>query len=333
MEDTLLKAIHEDPGDALTWMVLADWLEEQGDLRGELVRLFQNIRQHPQDVERPGKEARIRELLLAGVQSCVPWVANSLGMILALVPQGEFIMGGGYREEGTHRDEHPLHEVLISRPFYLASHPVTQEQYQAVIGENPSIFASTGGAQASVQGMGTRSFPVENVTWEEAVRFCQRLSANPWESEQGRTYRLPTEAEWEYACRGAGTSSAPHHLGLEPSPDRANFDPDPPGERPPSSRYLGRTTAVGSYPPNVLGLYDMHGNVCEWCQDRYSANYYIHSPRKDPRGPSKGATRIIRGGSWDYYGSNCRAAYRNGRRPSQGDARIGFRVVLDLARE
>jgi formylglycine-generating enzyme required for sulfatase activity len=172
------------------------------------------------------------------------------------------------------------------------------------MGDNPSHFRD--------QAVGD-DFPVESVTWLQAVEFCRKLSELPAEKEAGRVYRLPTEAEWEYACR-AGTTS-PWHCGEGLAPAQANFS--------------GRNTQrVGSYPPNAWGLYDMHGNVREWCSDYYDGKYYLRGPAGDPQGPETGSHRVARGGSWRDSDVLCRSAYRFNDAPVLADDHIGFRVVL-----
>lgn len=246
-----------------------------------------------------------------------PEMKNSIGMMLALIPAGKFIMGSPPEERGRSREEVP-HEVEITRPYYLGVTEVTQEEYEQVTGANPSAF------KLAQVGRATKRFPVENVTWEEAQEFCRKLSAIPEERQAGRTYRLPTEAEWEYACRGGSTESRPFYF-----------------EKPQSSlsasdailfRNQGmRTTEVRSFKPNGFGLYDMHGSVWEWCSDWYDQNYYVTSPRQDPQGPSASASnrRVVRGGSWTDGDFNCRAASRAGVEPGKTD-RWGFRVACDL---
>jgi formylglycine-generating enzyme required for sulfatase activity len=212
--------------------------------------------------------------LLATVSACAAWIAvaaqaaahgeepaaadvvpgeritNSIGMDLRLIPAGEFLMGTA----GDAGDERQ-HRVRITRPFYLGVCEVTQVEYRKVMGKNPSYFSATGKSSAEVDGMNTLRFPVDNVTWEDAISFCQKLSAM-----EGHTYRLPTEAEWEYACR-AGTASD-YHCGDALSQEDARIS----AERTADAR---RPTVVGSYRPNRFGLYDMHGNVWEWCSDWY----------------------------------------------------------------
>jgi formylglycine-generating enzyme required for sulfatase activity len=245
-------------------------------------------------------------------------LVNSVGMKFALIPAGTFFMGSPDSEAGRSRDEGPQHEVEITRPFYLGIHQLTQEQYEKVMGTNPSHFTNKKGGGAN--------HPIEQVSWEEAVEFCRKLSALPAEKVAGRTYRLPTEAEWEYACRGGANSSKPFSFGDSLSSTQVNFDGRNPYGGAATGPYRQRTTPVGTYKPNAFGLFDMHGNVWEWCQDWYDENYYNQSPQQDPQGPQYGSYRVLRGGSWNGNGRNCRSALRDWNAPGiRYD--IGFRVV------
>jgi formylglycine-generating enzyme required for sulfatase activity len=260
---------------------------------------------------------------------------NSLGMKLVRIPAGKFVMGstkperdavlGAITDRGARdwqaqlmEQERP-HEVTISRPFYMGSYEVTQKQYRAVMGRDPSHFAAAGEGRDAVKGMNTDDFPVESVSWAEAEAFCKALSARAEEKQAGWLYRLPTEAEWEYACR-AGTRT-PYHHGDTLGPTQANF----------GSSGVYRTTKVGSYRPNAFGLYDMHGNVSEWCADWYEKGHYGAGPRQDPRGPAARKRRVCRGGSWYNWDRFCRAAIRDwGVEPEKTPERsehVGFRVV------
>ncbi len=250
---------------------------------------------------------------------------NSLGMKLAYIPVGEFLMGSPGREEARNENEGPQHRVQISKPFYLGVYQVTQEEYQRVMGQNPSWFCGTGGGKAQAAGQDTRRFPVESVSWDEALEFCRRLSAVPGERRAGRVYRLPTEAEWEYACR-AGTTT-PFYFDTHLSSTQANFDGNFPYGGGDQGPFLGRTTTVGSYMPNAFGVYDMHGNVWEWCADWFGRDY-AEAPALsiDPQGPPTGSYHIMRGGGWGSHGRNCRAAYRSDFTPAPRFSSYGFRV-------
>jgi formylglycine-generating enzyme required for sulfatase activity len=202
------------------------------------------------------------------------------------------------------------------------------------MGKNPSHFSSTGGGKDKVQGMDTRQFPVENVSWYDAVMFCRRLSTRPKEQAKGHKYRLPTEAEWEYCCRGGHFFTSPSpmfYFGNSLSSRQANFDGNIPFGDAASEQYLHRPTKVGSYPPNPLGLYDLHGNVSEWCVDRYDVSYYHRSPRQNPPGPETGKYRVMRGGSWNDSETHCRSAYRylvSEKNIHGRSDEFGFRVVF-----
>jgi formylglycine-generating enzyme required for sulfatase activity len=254
-------------------------------------------------------------------------------MKLVLIPKGKFLMGSPATEKERERDyrgSEEQHEVAITQPFYLGVCPVTQKQYRQVMSTNPSWFSASGGGHDKVAGLDTDDFPVEQVSWKEAVAFCRRLSALPAEKRARRVYRLPTEAEWEYSCRGGASSSTPFHFGRSLSSTQANFNGRFPYGAGAVDRYLGRPCDVGSYEPNPFGLYDMHGNVWQWCADRFDPGYYSRSPRKDPKGPSTGRARVLRGGSWAHHGHHSRSACRGAGGPvSRGDC-VGFRIACSL---
>jgi formylglycine-generating enzyme required for sulfatase activity/serine/threonine protein kinase len=237
-------------------------------------------------------------------------VTNSIGMKLVFIPAGGFVMGSPSSESQRDNDEGPQHKVTISKSFYMGIYEVTQEQYQAVMGNNRSYFKG-------------ENLPAERVSWNDAVEFCKKLSR-----KEGKTYRLPTEAEWEYACR-AGTTT-PFNTGETISTECANYYGNYTYGNGHKGLYRQKTTPVGSFSPNAFGLYDMHGNVWEWCQDRYDSKYYSNSPTVDPQGPSKGQYRVLRGGSWlNTWG--CRSALRFKDKPNKRGGDFGFRVVsLDL---
>ena len=238
---------------------------------------------------------------------------------------------GSPKREAERDDKEMLHEVSITRPFHLGIYEVTQDQYAKVMpsGDFPNRSAFKGADQ-----------PVENVEWRVAQVFCDRLGARSEEKRAGRKYRLPTEAEWEYACR-AGTSTA-FHFGDSLASDQANFNGNYPAGTARSGAYLRRTQKVGSYRPNAFGLYDMHGNVAEWCSDWYAPEYYLDSPDEDPLGPPFGVVStkftnykhnffvVVRGGCWVDDGRACRSAYRFRAMPNTQYRLIGFRVVCEL---
>ena len=233
-------------------------------------------------------------------------LADEVSLELVMIPAGEFHMGSPDDEPGRSADE-VAHRVRLSRALLIGRYEVTQRQYEAVMGTNPSFY------------QGDPQLPVERVTWEQAAEFCRRAS-----QLTGRDVRLPSEAQWEYACR-AGTTS-PFHFGDDVTPDDVNFDTSEGGVIPGES--LQRTTPVGGYPANCWGLYDMHGNVREWCADWYGP--YPRDARMvvDPAGPPTGPAHLLRGGSWDDYSRRCRSAYRCGYRPGDREQCHGFRVVV-----
>ena len=228
---------------------------------------------------------------------------NGIGMKFVLVPAGEFAMGSGATTLNTRPEEQPSRSVTISRPFYLSIHEVTQLQFSSVIDDNPSYYEAA-------------DRPVERVRYEDAVEFCRRLG-----EEEGVTYRLPTEAEWEYSCR-AGTTSA-WSFGARPGSMRHH------GWCRRNTFYTG-TRTVGSLDPNPWGLFDMHGNVAEWCSDWYGAEQDPNGSLVDPTDPSEGDLRVVRGGDCMAPVLQCRSAARVGRLPDTTSALIGFRVVREL---
>jgi formylglycine-generating enzyme required for sulfatase activity len=244
---------------------------------------------------------------------------NSIGMKLINIPAGRFLMGSPETELERHTDEGPQHLVTICRPFYMGIHPVTQGQYESVTGFNPSAFQQAAGAGPD--------HPVERVTWYEAVEFCRRLSARFEEREAGRCYYLPTEAEWEYACRANTLTS--FAFGSTLSSHQANFNGQISYAGAPSGPYRQQTTPAGLFPPNAWGLHDMHGNVWEWCADFYDEAYYSRSPECDPLGPRSGECKVLRGGRWNSAGGKyCRSARRGKDFPSATTSYHGFRVVM-----
>jgi len=189
-----------------------------------------------------------------------------------------------------------------------------------VMGSNPSYFSASGLGKLKVAGTDTGDFPVEFVSWEDANEFCRRLSAKA--NESGRVYRLPTEAEWEYAARAGSRTTFP--WGDSFNGTEANYILYGTSEKGP---YLDRTARKGSYTANAFGLHDMIGNVWEWCSDWYDTEYYGHSPAVDPRGPNSGSFRVIRGGGWNLTPLLCRSASRSGGGPTPRNSFMGFRVV------
>jgi formylglycine-generating enzyme required for sulfatase activity len=247
---------------------------------------------------------------------------------MVLIPAGKFTMGSPAKEEDRIDDEGPQHEVEITRPFYLGIYPVTQGQWKQVMGNNPSWFSANGKGKGEVVGLDTSDFPVETVSWNDAVAFCKKVSELPEEKRAGRVYRLPTEAEWEYSCRGGAKSYQVFSFGNSLSSTQANFNGNFPYGGAAKGPYLGRTCKVGSYKPNGFGLFDMHGNIWQWCADWYDAKYYSNSPRQDPRGPAEGSLRVVRGGCWRINGLSCRSAFRLWIVPGYRFDLLGVRLAL-----
>jgi formylglycine-generating enzyme required for sulfatase activity len=251
----------------------------------------------------------------------LPVVTNGLGMRLAVVPAGTFLMGSPEADRDAFPDEKPPHPVRIERPFLLGVYPVTQGEFRAVTGRNPSKFQTS--------GRDTSRRPVESVSWQEAIEFCNALSeaeglAPFYLSSEGEPidpdadgYRLPTEAEWEYACRAG--SKTRYYFGDDPARLRDHAWYRDNGE--------SRTHTVGQKRPNAWGLYELHGNVWEWCWDGYDADYYAASPESDPWGPGQAETRVLRGGSWLYNALLARSANRYRLAPSKTLNDLGFRIA------
>jgi formylglycine-generating enzyme required for sulfatase activity len=262
-------------------------------------------------------------------QDAAKEITNSIGMKLVLIPAGKFVMGSPASEAEREAGE-DQHEVAITRPFYLGVHTVTQSQFTKVMDKNPSFFQPRNG--------GSPDHPAEQVRWGDARAFCTKLSAFPEEKKAGRTYRLPSEAEWEYACR-AGTTTT-FNVGDALSSERANINGKVPYGGAEKGPFLRRTAKVGSYPPNAWGLYDMHGNVYEWCNDWYDPDYYQKSPKENPTGPERGVVAtgfesnffvVVRGGCWLDEGRACRSARRFRLQQTEPYRWTGFRVACDVA--
>jgi len=235
-------------------------------------------------------------------------IVNSIGMTFVLIPAGQFMMGSP-EDEPRRKSHEILHEVTLTQSYYMQTTPVTQGQWESVMGNNPSDFKDGG-----------PDCPVESISWEDTQAFISKLN----QQEGTGKYRLPTEAEWEYACR-AGTNG-PFYFGRCLSTDQANYDGNYPLEGCHKGEDRNKTTPVGSFEPNSFGLYDMHGNVWEWCQDWYGD--YPTSAVTDPTGPENGSYLVLRGGSWGDDAGNCRSANRISGVPIDRSRIIGFRLVF-----
>jgi len=228
---------------------------------------------------------------------------NGIGMKFVPVPKGTGWLGGGKDKPGETK-------VEIKADFYLGKYEVTQEEWEAVTGLTPSGFKKGNEAVKGIADADLKRFPVEAVSWGDCQEFVKQLNAK--EKDTGWVYRLPTEAEWEYACRGGPgdkLDGAFDFYFAKPTntllPEQANFDTK-------TDKALRRTCRVGSYEPNLLGLYDIHGNVHEWCDDATTGAAPL---------------RVDRGGGWDNASGNCRAAHRNSTAPSGRHSSLGLRLA------
>jgi uncharacterized protein (TIGR02996 family) len=354
----LLAGIVSDPVEETRWLVVADWLEENDDpRRSELLRLHRKLlatccepEHHP---ERTQWHARIAELIAEGVQPCIPQetllLPGDVPMTFSFIPPGCFRMGSNHKN--AQEDQKPVHKVTITQGFFLGIHQVTQAQWKTVMGTDPS----------HVKGPNR---PVETVSWGDAQEFCLRVSSlilgpssfgktfprlAPFSSEEteaslqgfsrgtsGRktkdetsvTVRLPTEAEWEYACR-AGTTTE-YHFGDVINAELANYNGNYSWNGSPKGQYRKQTTDVGSFPSNAWGLFDVYGNVWEWCED-----WYGPYPAEDQIDPCRTElhsdnSRVLRGGSWFNLPVGCRTAFRNWDAPAYRLNYFGLRVCFRL---
>ncbi|MEG4270311.1 MULTISPECIES: formylglycine-generating enzyme family protein [unclassified Microcoleus] len=236
------------------------------------------------------------------------------GIVLEMVyiPGGTFMMGSLDSELGREDDENHQHQVTVPA-FYAGKYPITQAQWKAVMGKNPSWFLSW--------SIDYKKLPVECVWWNRAVEFCGKLS-----QKTGERYRLLSEAEWEYACR-AGTTT-PFHFGETITPELVNYDGNYPYAKAPKGLWGRETTDVGSFPPNAFGLYNMHGNVWEWCSDTWHDSYNGAPTDGSSWEAGTDDRRVLRGGSWLNNAILCRSAYRTRNPAIVRSNDIGFRVAL-----
>jgi formylglycine-generating enzyme required for sulfatase activity len=274
--------------------------EQEFDLEGS------SDDEQPDEAEQPTKPVHADLPIIE-----LPSITNTIGMTLNKIPAGTFMMGSPDTEKDRQDDEHQ-HKVTISKAFYMQTTEVTQRQWKAVMGTEPWK-----GEDYVKEGP---DYPAVYVSWDDAVAYCKKLS-----EKESKTYRLPTEAEWEYACRaGAKTTWSfgddENKLGDYAWYRENAWDID--------EKYAHQ---VRLKKPNAFGLYDMHGNVHEWCHDYFEEDYYKQSPAKDPTGPTSGSSRVLRGGSWDSFTRGTRSARRNWSvavlRYYYG---VGFRLVREL---
>ncbi|WP_019499689.1 SUMF1/EgtB/PvdO family nonheme iron enzyme [Pseudanabaena sp. PCC 6802] len=266
------------------------------------------------DIVNVDSQGKIVRREMGNAKSFFEDLGNGVSLHMMSIPGGEFLMGAPRAEAGSQEQdsERPQHRVQID-PFWMGKFPVTQAQYQAIVGKNPSHFKG-------------ENRPVESISWNDAVAFCEKLS-----QRTGREYRLPSEAEWEYACR-AGTTT-PFHFGETISPEIANYNANHSYGKAPKGIYRQETTVVGSFQvANAFGMYDMHGNVWERCADTWKANYQGAPIDGSAWIEPNRTSHSLRGGSWNYYPGFCRSAYRVNDYAGYCSYDIGFRVVCS-ARE
>ena len=314
----LLAEVPKDwTGDVAT---LACTARQSGAVVGRLTKVV-GLYLSGDNAARQRVEKQLETARPAGPSEPKELITNSIGMKLKLIPAGSFLMGATPDDTEAEKDEKPQHKVTITRPFYLGVYEVTQYEYKQVMNDNPSNFKDS------------ELLPVEQVSWLDAVKFCNTLSEREQRQRYykiedktvtvlgGNGYRLPTEAEWEYACRAPqNPGRATKYAFGDDETDLINyawFD-----------KNSGmKTHPVGQKKPNHWGLYDMQGNVWEWCQDFYTDAYYSLSPETDPPGPAPAPNRVFRGGSWPDEPWYCRPAIRGRSTPEDRRYFLGFRVA------
>jgi uncharacterized protein (TIGR02996 family) len=311
-ERDFLAGIAAHPAELDRWLVLADWLEDQGDPRAELARLRYLLHTEPDHLERAQRHARQLALLESGLAPVVPTWTNSLGMELALILPGSFWMGSPDAEQWRSNDEQ-RHRVNLTQPFFLGVYPVT-------VGEFGRFVAATNynaGSEWRHPGFAqTDRHPVVNVSWNDAQALVAWL--NQVEGNSGLVYALPTEAQWEYACRAG--SETDYWWGNDENKlgEYAWFD----------GNSGNATHPVDTKQPNSWGLWQMQGNIWEWCADLYGD--YPTGEVTDPSGASGGSRRVFRGGAWSNDPARCRSAYRGYSDPGNRFTYIGFRLAVSV---
>jgi len=305
--EVFLDDVVAHPADPGVWLILADWLADRDDPRSELVRLSWQLRHEPGHPDFSRRQGRVQGLLAGGMVPVVPR-RTLAGHAFVWVPPGSFLMGSP-AEEAQRDPGETQRRVPIAAGFWMGVHPVTQGQWLAVMGDTPSAYSRTGPPDraadvADVADADLERFPVESVTWDGVREFCARLGRRI-----GQAVRLPTEAEWEYACR-AGTTTA-FSFGDDPHGHDAFARFSETGQP-----YDSRPDVVGRRKPNAFGLHDMHGNICEWCDNGNPPVPYAGFP--------------TRGGTFHFVWCVCRSAARALRQPP-GACDTGFRVCFTPA--
>ncbi|MGH8586891.1 MAG: SUMF1/EgtB/PvdO family nonheme iron enzyme [Gammaproteobacteria bacterium] len=305
---------------------LVGWVGDEG--HPGLVQLLESLREHLNSREAtPGSGDVLHADAVVTSKPAQPGPARVLapgqtfgdrlktgaeGPLMVVIPAGRFRMGSSEDEPEREDDEGPQHEVRLAAPFAMGVYAVTFEDYGRFCDDT-----TFGKPEDQRWGRGRR--PVINVSWEEARAYCA------WLGEQtGRAYRLASEAEWEYACR-AGTVT-PFYFGRRITTDQANFDGNYTYNGSAKGEYRAQSVPVGSFPPNAYGLYDMHGNVWEWCEDTWHNSYDGAPSDGSARGKGGMASRVVRGGSWGGKPRGCRAASRSVSAPGSRSSHVGFRV-------
>lgn len=283
-------------------------------------------------------------------------ITNTIGIPLVMLPKGIYIKGTPLSEYKRGDDE-DARGIVLTKRLLMGTYEVSQREYQLVMTSNPSYYAKDGTGGAELGGLSSDRLPVEQVSWKDAVEFCKRLSALPREQQAGRVYRLPTESEWEFACRA--NSLTAFNVGEVIEGNQANIKSETPYWYSKSAISIGRTRTIGSYPSNAFGLSDMHGNVAEWCSDFYDPRHEGAGPEKyrprsiedivfwledfsqsirdgnaygqimNPTGPRQGVVHVVRGGSFNSDGGQVRSAARRQQKPEYKHRTIGFRVVCE----